>query len=52
MSPRKRTAEGGASRTPSDRSRRRLSKKKLEALVEEATVDAHDESEEVTGFTQ
>jgi hypothetical protein len=27
-----------------------LSKKRLEELVEEATVDAHDESEQATGF--
>ena len=50
MSPRKRIGEGGASRAPRDHKSRRLSKKKLEALVEEATVDAHDESEQVTGL--
>jgi hypothetical protein len=50
MPPRKPTGEGGTSRTPSDRSRRRLSKKTLEALVEDATVDAHDESEQTIGL--
>ena len=50
MSPRKPTGEGGASRTPRQHKRRRLSKKKLEALVEEATVGAYDESEQATGL--
>jgi len=50
MSPRKRTGEGGASRTPRDHKRRGMPKKKLEALVAEATVDAHDESEQASGL--
>lgn len=48
MSPRRPTSrEGGASQVPT---RRRLSKKNLEALVEEATVDCHGESEQATGL--
>ena len=52
MSPRKPTGEGGASRTPREPKRRRLSKEKLEALVEEATVDGYDESEQAMVCTR
>ena len=45
----KKEQKGGASQM-SSRRRSKLSKDDLERMVEEATVDAHDESEQVTGF--
>ena len=42
--------EGERSRSPNRRPAPRLSKKKMAALVEEATVDCYSESEQATGL--
>lgn len=51
MSPSKRSSgEGEASHTPIRRRRPHQSKVELDVLVEEATIDCYDESEQATGL--